>query len=265
MPELPEVERGRLVAEAVATGRVAKHVRCANDRIVFCDETPATVSRRLRGKRVLAARRHGKQLWLEFEGGPALLLHFGMTGALHGYDDEADRPRFWKIELEFENGGRLAMPDPRRFGRIRLRDDPRNEAPISKLGFDPLLEMPGPATFRSLVGRRKVTAKGLLLDQSFAAGVGNWIADEILYQAEIAPDRRVNELDDAELERIRRRLAAIIKKAVAVNSVSSRFPKTWLFHHRWGRPEDARTSRGQPIEIKTVAGRTTAWVPSVQR
>ena len=114
-------------------------------------------------------------------------------------------------------------------------------------------------------GRRKVTAKGLLLDQSFAAGVGNWIADEILYQAEIAPDRRVDELDDAELERIRRRTAAIIKKAVSVNSVSSRFPKTWLFHHRWGRPEDARTSRGEPIEITTVAGRTTAWVPSVQR
>ena len=77
--------------------------------------------------------------------------------------------------------------------------------------------------------------------------------------------RRVDELDDAELERIRRRLAAIIKKAVAVNSVSSRFPRNWLFHHRWGRPEDARTSRGEPIEITTVAGRTTAWVPSVQR
>lgn len=265
MPELPEVERGRLVAEAVATGRVARHVRCANDRIVFCDETPATVSRRLRGKRVLAACRHGKQLWLEFEDGPALLLHFGMTGALHGYDDEADRPRFWKIELEFEGGTRLAMPDPRRFGRIRLRQDPRNEPPISKLGFDPLLEMPGPATFRRLVGRRKVTAKGLLLDQSFAAGIGNWIADEILYQAAIAPDRRVDDLDDAELERIRRRLGAIVRKAVAVNSVSSRFPASWLFHHRWGRPEDARTARDEPIEIMTVAGRTTAWVPSVQR
>lgn len=265
MPELPEVERGRLVAEAVAAGQVANRVRCANDRIVFCDQTPATVSRRLRGRRVLAARRHGKQLWLEFEDAPSLLLHFGMTGALQGYDDEADRPRFWKIEIEFENGARLAMPDPRRFGRIRLRDDPRNEPPVSKLGFDPLLEMPGPATFRRLVGRRSVTAKGLLLDQSFAAGVGNWIADEVLYQAGIAPDRRVDRLDDAELERIRRRLASIIRKAVAVNSVSSRFPKSWLFHHRWGRPEDARTARDEPIEITTVAGRTTAWVPLVQR
>lgn len=264
MPELPEVERGRLVAETVGVGRMLRHVRCANDRIVFCDQSPATVSRRLRGRRLDAACRHGKQLWLEFDEGAALLLHFGMTGALHGYDDEADRPRFWKIELEFEDGRRLAMPDPRRFGRIRLRDDPRGEPPISDLGFDPLLDLPDRVAFREAIGRGRVTIKGRLLDQSFAAGVGNWIADEVLYQAGIAPDRRVSNLEDAEIEKIRRRLGSVIRKAVEVNSVSSRFPRNWLFHRRWGRPEGATTRRGEPIEIGTVAGRTTAWVPSVQ-
>ena len=264
MPELPEVERGRLIAEAVGVGRTVRTARCRPDRIVFCDQSPATVSRRLKGRRMTAACRHGKQLWLEFDRGPALLLHFGMTGAVHGYDEEADRPKFWKIELEFEDGRRLAMPDPRRFGRIRLRDDPRTEPPVSLLGFDPLDELPSPAAFRKLLGRRNGTIKGLLLDQSFAAGVGNWIADEVLYQAGIAPDRRVGELETVELERIRRRLGSVVRKAVQVNSVSSRFPRTWLFHHRWGRPDEAHTARGEPIEFATVAGRTTAWVPSVQ-
>ena len=196
MPELPEVERGRLVAEMVALGQTVRTARSPDDRIVFCDQTPRTVCRKLRGRTVTAACRHGKQLWLEFDAGPALLLHFGMTGALQGYADESDRPRFWKIELEFESGRRLAMPDPRRFGRIRLRDDPRNEPPIAGLGFDPLLEMPTPARFRALASGRRVTVKGLLLDQGFAAGVGNWIADEILYQARIAPVRRVDSLDE---------------------------------------------------------------------
>ena len=264
MPELPEVERGRLVAEMVALGRTVQRARCATDRIVFCDQSPATVSRRLKGRTVTAACRHGKQLWLEFDQGPALLLHFGMTGALHGYESEDDRPRFWKIELEFDGGRRLAMPDPRRFGRIRMREDPRNEPPVSKLGFDPLLEMPGRRDFRERLGRGRVTVKGRLLDQSFAAGVGNWIADEVLYQAKIAPQRRVAELDEGEVERLRRRLESVIRKAVEVDSVSARFPKSWLFHRRWGRPEDARTDRGAPIAIETVAGRTTAWVPSVQ-
>lgn len=264
MPELPEVERGRRIAEAVAVGRTVRRTRCADDRIVYADQSPATVSRRLRGRTVTAACRHGKQLWLEFDRGPALLLHFGMTGALHGYDHEDDRPRFCKIELEFEGGRRLAMPDPRRFGRIRMRDDPRNEPPISDLGFDPMLSMPGPAGFREALGRGTATIKGRLLDQRFAAGVGNWIADEILYQAKVAPQRRVRDLDDREIERIRRRLEAIIGKAVEVDSVSKRFPRTWLFHRRWGRPEDATTPKGEPIRIETVAGRTTAWVPSVQ-
>lgn len=264
MPELPEVERGRLVAEMVALGQTVRTVRSPDDRIVFCDQTPRTVARRLKGRTVTAACRHGKQLWLEFDAGPALLLHFGMTGALQGYADELDRPRFWKIELEFESGRRLAMPDPRRFGRIRLRDDPRNEPPVSELGFDPLLEMPAPAAFLERCAGRTVTIKGLLLDQSFAAGVGNWIADEILYQAGIAPMRRVNELTEAELRAVRSRLGAIIRKAVEVQSVSDRFPRTWLFHDRWGKAAGATTRRGEVIEFATVAGRTTAWVPEAQ-
>ena len=265
MPELPEVERGRKVAELVAVDRRVVRARCADDRIVFCDQAPRTISNRLRDRTVRAACRHGKQLWLEFDRGPALLLHFGMTGALHGYLAPSERPRFWKIELEFEDGNRLAMPDPRRFGRIRLRDDPRNEPPVSTLGFDPLVEMPGFSEFKRLVGRRSISIKGLLLDQSFSAGVGNWIADEILYQAGIDPRRPARTLDDHELRATRRLLGSIIRKAVAVDSVSHRFPRTWLFHHRWGRPEEAQTERGEAIRIDTVAGRTTAWVPEVQR
>lgn len=265
MPELPEVERGRLVAEMVGLGQTVKIVRSPDDRIVFCDQTPATVSRRLKGRTVTAACRHGKQLWLEFDAGPALLLHFGMTGALQGYESADERPRFWKIELEFESGRRLAMPDPRRFGRIRLRDDPRNEPPISKLGFDPLLQMPGWAEFKGLCRGRTGTIKGLLLNQSFAAGVGNWIADEILYQARIAPMRSVKDLSSDELKRVRSRVESIIRKAVDVQSVSERFPKSWLFHDRWGKSEDARTSRDEAIAFTTVAGRTTAWVPTAQK
>ena len=265
MPELPEVERGRKVAELIALNQRIRHARCANDDIVFCDQSPKTVSRRLKDRTVTAACRHGKQLWLEFDAGPALLLHFGMTGALHAYDHADERPRFWKIELEFVNGHRLAMPDPRRFGRIRLRDEPRNEPPIANLGFDPLLEMLPPAQFAKRLARRSATIKGLLLDQSFSAGVGNWIADEILYQAGVAPHRRANELNELEVKAIRRHLGSVVRKAVAVDSVSRRFPRTWLFHHRWGRTEGARTARGEAIAFDTVAGRTTAWVPEAQQ
>ena len=265
MPELPEVERGRKIAEMTAVGHCVARARCADDNIVFCDQSPRTISRNLKGKTVTKAARYGKQLWLEFDQGPALLLHFGMTGSLHGYTSTKERPRFWKIELEFSSGHRLAMPDPRRFGRIRMRKDPRNEPPISLLGFDPLLNMPTISQFSKLVAKRTVTIKGLLLNQKFAAGVGNWIADEILYQANVNPHRKANELTPQEAQDIRKAMRSIITTAVKADSVSSRFPKSWLFHHRWGKPENANTSRGERIHIETIAGRTTAWVPKVQK
>ncbi|MBB47008.1 MAG: hypothetical protein CMJ33_00265 [Phycisphaerae bacterium] len=264
MPELPEVERGRLVAEKTAVGRTCLSVHGKDDSIVFCDQSRARIARALKNKLITRACRHGKQLWLEFENAPALLIHFGMTGSLQAYPEGQEPPRFSRVELRLTGGIHLAMPDPRRFGRIRMRDDPRNEPPISMLGFDPLHQMPDKSTFRDMVVARRTTIKGLLLNQKFCAGIGNWIADEILYQAGIDPRTRTDGMDDSSIERVRRWTRKIIERSVEVNANSSKFPRTWLFHERWGKPEGALTRRGEAIEIMTVAGRTTAWVPSAQ-
>lgn len=70
----------------------------------------------------------------------------------------------------------IAFVDARRLGRIRLCTDPRNEPPISALGFDPILSMPSLEDFSKGVKKRACPIKALLLDQSFSAGVGNWVA-----------------------------------------------------------------------------------------
>ncbi len=156
------------------------------------------------------------------------------------------------------------MTNKRRLGRIRLRDDPARELPISRLGFDPLLDLPSPQRFVDALHSRSTTIKALLLDQTFAAGVGNWIADEVLYQARIDPRRRANALSVAEAKRLRTKLKWIIETAVLVDADKSLFPRDWLFHRRWGRKRGT-TIRGKPIEFLTIGGRTTAWVPAVQR
>ena len=65
---------------------------------------------------------------------------------------------------------------------------------------------------------RTVSLKGLLLDQGFAAGVGNWIADEVLYQAKLDPRRPASSLDDREVGRLRSRLRSVIQRAVEVDA-----------------------------------------------
>ncbi|MBZ0267931.1 hypothetical protein K8I85_07235 [bacterium] len=279
MPELPEVEHGRRLAEAVLRGRRIERVRCADDRIVFEGVTPRRVREALTGARVEAVHRRGKHLWFDVDRDVHPLFHFGMTGAFRTRTSrplvlassrasgpgDAWPPRFWKIVLRTDTGDELAMTNARRFGRIRLRRDPRAEPPIAELGFDPLLDPPSPRAFKEAIAARTVTVKGLLLDQSFAAGVGNWIADEALYQAGIDPRRRACDLSDAEARRLRVRLLGVVKRAVDVDARKDRFPRAWLFHRRWRKPAAASDARGEPVEFLTVAGRTTAWVPSRQR
>lgn len=279
MPELPEVERARRLVERVAVGRRIVRVRCADDRIVFAGVAPRTVARALTGRTVVASRRRGKQMWWELDERPWPLFHFGMTGQFltpvadplrlraHGKRalDRSWPPRFWKIIVELDDGTALAMTNARRLGRIRLQHDPEHELPIAALGFDPLYELPTPEAFAAQLRRRKGVLKAVLLDQGFAAGIGNWMADEILYQARIDPHRRGTDLSLAEAKRIHRALDEIVRIACAVDAEKELLPPSWLFHHRWGKDANARTAKGERIVHVELGGRTTAWVPSVQK
>ena len=164
MPELPELERARRLAERIAVGRTIVKVTCARDEIVFEGVSPARMRRALARRTVHAARRRGKQLWLELDRRPWPVFHFGMTGGLHTPGETALElassartadpvwpPRFTKLRLHLDDGGELAMTNARRLGRIRLREDPPREPPISELGFDPLLDLPPPGPFADLL------------------------------------------------------------------------------------------------------------------
>ena len=279
MPELPEVERGRHIAIKVAVGRRIAEARCADDPIVFERVKEARFRQALVGRRVLAIQRHGKHLWFELDRRPWPCFHFGMTGGFHTAPggprvtlrssrkkpDTSWPPRFTKLHLIFDNGGELVVADGRRLGRIRLREDPAQEPPISLLGFDAHRALPPFPRFRDLVRQRSAPLKALLLDQSFAAGVGNWIADEVLYQARLDPRRRASSLTDPEIARVRGALKRVIDTSVRLSNDSDRYPRGWLFHRRWGKNPRAMTMTGERIRHITVGGRTTAWVPTRQR
>ena len=279
MPELPEVEVGRIIARRVAAGRVIAEVRCADDPIVFEGVPPARIRRALRGRRVQAIHRHGKHLWFELDRRPWPILNFGMTGGFHTLGGRSVKlvssgdpdpegawpPRFTKLHLVFDDGGELVYADARRLGRVRLRRDPRHEPPISLLGFDAYREIPPLGHFWELLRDRSAPLKAVLLDQAFAAGVGNWIADEVLYQARLDPRRRAHTLTREEAGRLRARLRAVVALSVRVRSDSDRYPRSWLFHYRWGKHGGAVTGRGESIRYTTLGGRTTAWVPAIQR
>ena len=154
------MERGRRLAESVAAGRRIAAVECADDPIVYA-RAPAHDWKALRGRRVRAACRWGKQLWFDLDVPPHPLFHFGMSGGFRVPGDTPLQlasgpvhrpdewpPRYWKVRLTFDDGGELVMTDARRLGRLLLREAPREEPPVSRLGFDPLLALPPPPPVR---------------------------------------------------------------------------------------------------------------------
>ena len=94
--------------------------------------------------------------------------------------------RFTRFGLTFADGGSLLLIDPRRLGRVRL--DP----PVEKLGPD--AQTITPAQFRAVLARGTAPVKARLLDQEAIAGIGNLLADEILWRAKVHPARPVDEL-----------------------------------------------------------------------
>ncbi|KAG5183570.1 Formamidopyrimidine-DNA glycosylase H2TH domain-containing protein [Tribonema minus] len=256
----------------------------------------------LKGRKLLHAGRKGKNLWLELEGkGKHPTMHLGMTAcnfrseqrqlffllcaftvhhnslmdvlvtwccSLLQVGDEWPL-RFTKLEIDFSNGVKLAFTDPRRLGRICLRADPKSEPPISTLAPDPLYE---PPTVEDLVARfAKISAplKAVLLDQNrIVCGVGNWVADEVCYQAGIHPGSPCNTLSAEQISQLHEALIQVVTVACEANADSDKYPKSWLFHYRWSKRNNGgkvTDAHGNPIEFETVGGRTTALVPKVMK
>lgn len=141
--------------------------------------------------------------------------------------------------------------------RLRLvPDDPFASEPISKLGFDPVQNLPDLETFKKSVTRRAVPIKALLLDQSFSAGVGNWVADEILFQAMVHPAQYTNTLTDEELVALYDKMKYICELAVSVEADESKFPKDWLMKHRWDKGKKnevkGKLPNGMALKFETV-------------
>jgi len=286
MPELPECERARALIDAIARGaRITRVTRCEPlDDKVFVAQSAGAFERALEGATLIASSRRGKQLYWELvkenarDGGveQTVVAHFhlGMTGAfvargakgISYYNSTATGlgtwpPRFYKVIVEFDNGSEVAYVDPRRFGRIGLARDV--EDVTRGLGLDPSKGELTSEAFASSVGRRKVAIKTALMDQKLIAGLGNWMADEILYRARVHPESRANELSATQTASILERIHEVVRVACEANSDHELFPKDWLFHSRWGKTAGAEVN-GDAISFIEVGGRTTAFVPRVQ-
>ncbi len=264
MPELPEVETARrLIADEALHRRIVDVDD--SDTFVCRPHSPGELRAALTGRMLIAAHRRGKTTWCETSGkdgspGPDLGIHLGMSGRIvvtspDGQAAEGGGPRRrdaqprkaeWdRFTLTFADGGSLALFDKRRLGRVRLNPD------IDALGPDAAEVTP--AEFRSLITRGSVAVKARLLDQSKIAGVGNLLADEILWKAKVSPAARTNTLQRNDADRLYRALKAALDSAIAKGGAHTGD----VIAAR--RPGGTCPRCGAEMRHGTVGGRSTWW------
>lgn len=280
MPELPEVETCRRVLRRVLQGHKIVDVDAVPDTIVFGNHPPEEIRQALLGRVVNEIGRHGKFWWIEFDSHPWLYGHLGMSGWIrelgeptarlreHGkkpLDDDNGRPRFLKLLLTSETGARVCLTDGRRLARVWLGNDPGNQKPIQGLGPDVFENPRSSDEVHAILKKRTAPIKALLLDQKLFAGIGNYLADEVLFQSGIAPSRLGKDTSKDEVELLLSKITSVIRTAIEVGADSDKFPEDWLFHTRWGGAKGVEQYQGEPVLRETIGGRTTAWVPTRQK
>jgi formamidopyrimidine-DNA glycosylase len=261
MPEILEVELYRASAEP-AIGRPITRAWMVDARYGRGGTTPARLRSALVGRSFSAARRRGKLMLLDTDGGPTLGLRFGMTGGLVVDGTEAlDRLRYgpgvfdekWvRARFTFEDGGELLLHDPRRFGSLELAPDENRLGPDALTVSLPELR----AALAVGPGRagRAAPLKARLMDQERLAGVGNLLADEILWRAGLAPGRRTP-LTDIEMRVLQKELRSTLRQL-------GRRGGSHLGELMAERVEGSRCPRdGTELVRETVGGRTTYWCP----
>ncbi|XP_008372714.1 formamidopyrimidine-DNA glycosylase isoform X1 [Malus domestica] len=276
MPELPEVEAARRAIEEHCVGKKITKALIADDSKVIDGVSRADFEASLLGKTIVSAHRKGKNMWLCLDSPPFPSFQFGMAGAVYikgvavtkykrsAVKDTDEWPsKYSKFFVELDDGLEFSFTDKRRFARVRLLKDPTSVPPISELGPDALLE---PMTVNELFecfSKKKIAIKTLLLDQSVISGIGNWVADEVLYQARIHPEQSAASLSKENCAALHTSIKEVIEYAVQVDAESIHFPREWLFHFRWGKKPGK--VNGKKIEFITVGSRTSAFVPELQK
>lgn len=281
MPELAEVEFFRRRWSAGHGDRIVGVI--ANKRArIFRGSDPLLLQRSLVGARLVASATAAKQMLFRFElpraryrraGRGWLGLHLGMSGELRVERPGYDRQKHDHLMLVQEKR-LLVFNDPRMFGAVRFELSPQPPGWWTRIA--PAILSPG-FTVNGVAGficrRARAPIKAVLLMQERFPGIGNWMADEILWRAAIHPRRAAGSLSPREVEALHRECRNVCR--AALEKIAGRggrlppdlnvnIPRSWLFWHRW--EDGGRCPRtGAKLRREEIGGRTTCWSPARQK
>jgi formamidopyrimidine-DNA glycosylase len=218
LPELPEVETTINDLKPFVIGKRIDNVDVFWGGTI-AQPSPGAFRKGLIGREVISITRRGKNLVFELDNGTFLIIHMRMTGSILLRPNTAEPEKSIRVIIYLNDGNAIYFRDIRRFGKMWLVKD--KNSVIGKLGPEPLEADFTPQVLATILDNRKVAIKGLLLDQTLIAGIGNMYADEALYAARIHPLRPGNSLTRIEIKRLHEAIQKVLKQGIRNKGAST--------------------------------------------
>ncbi len=243
MPELPEVQTiindlNRKIKGYTITGFWSDWPKAIKEKSL------EKFKKEINGRKILGARRIGKNIFIDLSGNKTLYIHLKMTGHLlikfqnpnskaqpkhknqntktkNFFDDKVNQyiHHIWYLG----KNKTMEFSDVRKFAKIVLDDTEKiNNLPeIKKLGVDAMSKDFTLKKFKEILSKRKNKSIGLILmEQELISGIGNIYRSEILFEAGVMPTRQIKNLKDAEIEKIYQAIKKVLEKAIKMRGTS---------------------------------------------
>lgn len=264
MPELAEVEYYRRQWDPGLGHKILQILVHPKARL-FTGLTPKQIVSELIDSTLRSSESHGKQMLFRFSSKGWLGIHLGMSGLL-SIDAPDYIPQRHDHLVIVQKKRALVLTDPRQFGRVRF--EVSASAPMWWQNLPPSLLSPLFSVESLKVTRtryRRSPIKAILLRQDLFPGIGNWMADEILWRGRLHPANATGLLSDFDLETLHREIRYVCRHALRIIGQKGGYlPDNWLTNHRW-KEGGICPQTGVELKRKEIGGRTTCWSPAWQK
>ena len=264
MPELAEVEFYRKQWSQGLRQKILSVHQNSGKRIFRGTDTKE-LERTLSGATLLDSFAHGKQMLFRFSKNSWVGVHLGMTGKLR-CEKFPFIPHKHDHFVLHQKEQSLVFSDPRQFGRVLFHRGANAPEWWTKL---PASLTSREFTFLNcktfLKRHGKSPIKAVLLLQSGFPGIGNWMADEILWQSKIHPRCAAGKISEKDLRTLFQKIRFVCQQALRIIGKDfSDPPKSWLFQYRWKKIVKCPRC-GTMLQHATIGGRTTCWCSNCQK
>ena len=216
MTQLPEVEVLKRDLEKEIVGKKIKEVWLSPADLVKRHGTIKDFSAELADAKITSLERRGLLLLMGLDSDKTLVIHPGSRCRITKETANESRGEFTRMTMSFSTGGSLHYHDLEPDGELFIVDTPVVDEvdELKKLGMDPLAEpIPWPV-FAQALSARDDMLKAVLSDDAFVVGLGDVYADEILFEAGLAPARSSSTLSSQEVRRLHRSILEVIYEAI---------------------------------------------------